>query len=98
MRQGTYAVGDGLIPSIVVMVWPAQASTGRRHAFATVYSIAPGAFPGVAIPTVHAPHPPSPHPILVPVRPGVRACGRAGVGPCGVSVLGEDAPTPMVER
>lgn len=54
-------------PSTVTMLVPAHASTGWRQLFADVTVVVPSAVV-VSMATVHAPQPPSPHPILVPVH------------------------------
>ena len=57
------------IPSIVVTAHQSTAQSGKRHALTAAWRGAPAAASKLETTTVHAPHPPSPQPSFVPVRP-----------------------------
>ena len=65
------------MPSVVVTICPAMESSGRRQALTEQWSISPDAFFCESM-TVHAPQPPCPQEIVVPVRP--MAFSRRSVG------------------
>jgi len=65
---GSMGGGQGGAPSTVTTCMPSTAYSGHRHALTERCNSDPSSATLDTI-TVHAPHPPSPHPSFVPVSP-----------------------------